>query len=173
MASLLKSRRTPFHYSVWKSFLNCLRPLPKPRKKSFSGGGSKEVFSGSLATPGLLQAILDWVSSQIFGFFSFSVLLGISFVLETNSLVIVNPKNDRIVLRPGIHLPAETAGIRRYGRYSRYFFWYETGGVPVPVHWLVRYIPASTVRYWLPCAKMTLYQLYLSCCQCSKYKRLM
>ena len=79
----------------------------------------------------MLRAILGWVSSQIFGFFSFSVLLGINFVLETNSLVIVNPKNDRILFSPGIHLPAEIVGINRYGQY---FFRYETGGVLVPVH---------------------------------------
>ena len=35
------------------------------------------------------------------------------------------------VFRPSIHLPAEIVGIHRYGRY---FFGYEIGGVPVPVH---------------------------------------
>ena len=84
----------------------------------------------------MLRAILGWVSSQIFGFFSFSVLLGINFVLETNSLVILNPKNDRIVFQPGIHLLAETAEICQYGRY---FFRYEIGGLFVLVYWPVRY----------------------------------
>ena len=75
----------------------------------------KRFFQRLWPLLGLLWAILGWVSSQIFGFFSFSVLLGISFVLETNSLVIVNLKNDKIVFQPDIHLPAETAGICRYG----------------------------------------------------------
>ena len=79
----------------------------------------------------MLREILGWVSSQIFGFFSFSVLLGINFVLETNSLVILNPKNDRIVFQPGIHLLAKTAEICQYGRY---FFRYEIGGY---LYWFI------------------------------------
>ena len=47
------------------------------------------------------------------------------------------------VFRPSIHLPAETAGTA--GIFSS-----TKQGVSVPVHWPVRYIPASTVRNWLP-----------------------
>ena len=50
------------------------------------------------------------------------------------------------MFHPSIHLPVETAGFRRYGQY---FFRYEIGGVPVPVHWLVQYIlavPTGAVR---------------------------
>ena len=38
-------------------------------------------------------------------------------------------------------------------QYSWYFFEYETGGVPILVHWFIRFISAisaGTVRYWLP-----------------------
>ena len=55
------------------------------------------------------------------------------------------------VFRPGIHLPAEIVGFRRYGRY---FFRYEIRRLFVPVHWPVRYIPAvptGTIRNWLSC----------------------
>ena len=40
------------------------------------------------------------------------------------------------VFRPDIHLPAETAGFRRYGWH---FFQYETRELSILVHWLVRY----------------------------------
>ena len=123
------------HYSQVKTEIDRERAAfghsLNPERNLFPATAPKRFFWRLWPLPGLLRAILSWVSSQIFGFFSFSVLLGISFVLETNSLVIVNPKNDRIVFRPSIHLPAETAGICRYGRY---FFWYEIGGVPVSVH---------------------------------------
>ena len=48
------------------------------------------------------------------------------------------------------------------GRYSRYFFRYETEGSSVPDYWPVRYIPAGTVRNWQPCSSNHLPQPFHS-----------
>ena len=55
------------------------------------------------------------------------------------------------MFQPDIHLLAEIA---RFRQYSRYFFRYETGSVPVPMHWPTQYIltvPADTIQNRLPC----------------------
>ena len=41
-------------------------------------------------------------------------------------------ERKHFVFRPGIHLPVETARFRRYSRYGRYFFQYETRGLSIP-----------------------------------------
>ena len=49
------------------------------------------------------------------------------------------------MFQPDISLPYETAEFRQYSGY-------KTGGASVPVHWLVQYVPVSTVsavRDWL------------------------
>ena len=66
-----------------------------PERNRFRAAAPKRFSRRFRPLLGLLRTILGWVSSQIFGFFSFSVLLGISLVLETNSLVIVNQKYNR------------------------------------------------------------------------------
>ena len=132
--------------AFWATFSHSLNP----ERNRFQAVALKRFFRCLWPLLGLLRAILGWVSSKIFGFFSFSVLLGISFVLETNSLVIMNPKNDRIVFQPGIHLPAKIARIRRYDQYGWYFFQYETGVYLYRCTNRLQYIPANTVRYWLP-----------------------
>ena len=53
-------------------------------------------------------------------------------------------------------LPAKIA---KFCQYNRYFFRYETRGLPISVHWLVRYIsavPAGTIWNWLPWSKWSL-----------------
>ena len=86
-------------------------------------------------------------------FFGFGVVLGLELDFKITILPLKNYQNYKrkkmhFVFRSGIHLATETARFRRYGRY---FFLYEIGGVPIPVHWLVRYIPVGTVRYHPHC----------------------
>ena len=71
-----------------------------------------------------------------FFFFGFGVVLGLELDFKITILPLKNYQNYKrkkkhFVFRSGIHLAAETARFRRYGRY---FFLYEIGGVPIPVH---------------------------------------
>ena len=61
--------------------------------------------------------------------------LGLALGLSTMTILSLktcqNYRAVEKVFRLGISLLAETAGFCQYGRY---FFRYETGGVPIPVH---------------------------------------